>query len=687
MIPDVGADLVELIGATVTDATGGPLVDAGYRVESLLGSGGMAAAFLVRVADDAPPRPGRPIGMSRCVLKVLLPQVVLREARVAELSFKKEVVALSRLAERMPPSPFVVRYLDAGTLAVRTPEATRLGHDPLMLPWCAIELVDGRPLGTTLEERLQNARGPLEPARAAALIDGILRGIRAVHAVGLVHRDLKPSNVLVCGEPPNELPKITDFGVARAAGLGDTFDVTVGTNGYAALEQLEGPSTKGRDLVGPWSDVFALGAILYEILAREMMYEAPTAMGFVGRVLARNVTALASRSDLGEAWQSSEGRALAARWDQVLLRATSPRSPGGGNLGNDARFPLRHRDVEELLDDVDPLLEAMRVLSGRSKLSVTAPNSIARVRESVVAPARWEWAVGPALDAPLLSAACRTDGGILASTGGRLLFWNGERWSDLASRRGDEQIVGVLQGGAGTFVAVRSDGEVEVLPGGGGAFSFRLPFAVKRATAMAGHPLGTAWLVVQAAHGEWSLVRMHGRTGVPFARLGAHAPIAAIVRDELERTIVGGRTVDRRGDEAFLAQIDAQGRATALPPIPGPSVGALAVDADGGLIVAGPGGTARLDPDGKLVPDVLDLSLRERSPDLLVALADGQVWGFSPGVVARRADDGGRWSVLRREPSLESTPVLAAAASGARVWAVHGDGRVLVGRLAIGDGG
>ena len=693
-IPEVGADLAELVGAAITDYAldRNRPVFAGYRVESILGAGGMGVAFLARATDEAPPRAERPSPGARCVLKVLLPGVVLRESKVAQLSFKKEVVALSRLAERLPPSPFVVRYLDAGLLAVRTRDATRAGVDPLLLPWCALEYVDGRPLGTTLDERLQNARGPLEPQRAAALIDGVVRGVRAVHAVGLVHRDLKPSNVLVCGEPPNELPKITDFGVARAIGIGDTFDVTVGTTGYAALEQLEGPATKGKDSVGAWSDVFALGAIIYEILGRTQMYEAPTAMAYVGKVLTRSFARLADRDDLGDAWRSNEGRALAARWDELLLRATSPRNPGGGNIGADPSMPMRHRDVEELLDDLEPLLDATRALAGRS--SRPSPDgSVARVHDTTVSPRRWEWTIGPALaerHGTLGFAACRSDGTALGATPDGLVFWNGERWDDVPSRPGDDATVGVLHGGAGTFVVVRAGGEVEVLPGGGGAFSFRLPFAVKRATALTGHPLGTSFLAVHAAHGEWVVVRMHGRVGAPIARLGANAPIAAMVRaTELhaagtELLVIGGRTLDRRGDEAMLATVDGRGRVVALPPLPGRAIDALAIDADGEVIVSGPGGVGRIELDrAQLALDAIADDAPEGCViEAVVALADGQVWGFAPGVVLRRGE-ARVWRVLRVEPSLVGTKVVSVAASGARVWVVHSDGRILAGRLSI----
>lgn len=656
---EVTRDLAELAGARVND--GG--VDAGYVIDSVLGVGGMGVAFLAHVDGDVE-RAGRPPNGTRCVLKVLLPDVVVREARVAELSFKKEVVALSRLAEKRPPSPFVVRWLDAGAMVVRA------NQQELSLPWCAMELVDGRPLGTTLEERLKNASGPLEPARAASLIEGMLRGVRAIHAVGLIHRDLKPSNVLVCGEPPNEIPKITDFGVARAAGIGDTFDVTVGTTGYCALEQLEGPRPDKKDTVGPWSDVFALGTLIYETLTRREMYEAANAMGFVGRVLARNYPRLVE-SDLGPHWQSPEGRALAARLDAMLVRATSPRSPGGGSIGNDPSLPVRHRDIDELLDELEPILEGMRALDRGSR-----PASVARVAERLVR--RWEWTVSEAASSRLYAAALRSDGAALGGTTHALAFFDHNAWSDLSSRSSDQPTVGVMQA-SGTFVVVRADGDVEVLPGGGGAFSFRLPFAVRRASALAGHPLATFYLAVQAAHGESMVMRVHGRAASPFARLGnarIHALLLGRLNDD-EIVIAAGSNDDPRGKESFVTMFDKRGRPAALPPLPGTSVDTMAFDVEGRLLLAGPEGAGSIDAKNTLTID-------ERPPariDAIAALPDGQVWGFGAGLALRR--DAGKWQIVHSERSLREQRVLAVSASGARVWAIHDDGRILMGRLSL----
>ncbi len=664
---EVTRELPELVGACIAD---GP-ADAGYVIDEILGIGGMGVAFLAHVASDDVDRPGRPPVGTRCVLKVLLPEVVLQEARVASLSFKKEVIALARLAEKRPPSPFVVRYLDAGEHPVTYAHGKTRELVSLHLPWCAMELIDGRPLGTTLEERLVNAQGPLEPARAASLIEGMLRGVRAIHAAGLVHRDLKPSNVLVCGEPPHELPKITDFGVARAAGIGDTFDVTVGTTGYCALEQLEGPRPGKTDAVGPWSDVFALGAIIYEVLAREPMFDAANAMGFVGRVLARNYTPLSRREDLAAFTSTPAGRALIAKLDAVLARATSPRSPGGGSIGNDLALPIRHRDVDELLDELEPILQGMRAL-GRGGASV------ARVADRALR--RWDWNVTEPWRETLIAAAVRADGAALGATNGGLVFCDsGGAWTELPARRTDRTTSAVFHGGAGTFVVVRADGEVEVLPGGGGAFSFRLPFAVKRATALCGHPLGLSFLSVVAAHGESIVLRMQGRAASPFARLGS-AEVRALALAEDESVIAAGLTRDGRGEEGFVSAIDRRGRAVAMPPLPGRSVDAVAFDLDGRLLLAGPDAVGSIDRSGRLVTD-------ERPPigiAALLALPDGQVWGFAPGVAMRRSDVGA-WQIVHADRSLREERLLAVAASGARVWAAHDDGRILIGRLAIDD--
>ncbi len=122
-------------------------------------------------------------------------------------------------------------------------------------PFCALEYVDGGNLAHQLAQTPQPAR------YAAAVVQALARAIHHAHAQGIVHRDLKPSNVLLTTEGT---PKITDFGLAKK--LDDDNGRTrtgavMGTPSYMAPEQAAG---RTKD-VGPLVDVYALGAILYEM--------------------------------------------------------------------------------------------------------------------------------------------------------------------------------------------------------------------------------------------------------------------------------------------------------------------------------------------------------------------------------------------------------------------------------------
>jgi serine/threonine-protein kinase len=134
-------------------------------------------------------------------------------------------------------------------------------------PYLAMEYVDGDSLAA------RTGGTPLPPRAAAELVRTLARAVHYAHERGVVHRDLKPANILLaaaCGlaglpaKPQAATPKIADFGLARCldeAGQTRTGDV-LGTPSYMAPEQAEG---RPRD-VGPHTDVYALGAILYELL-------------------------------------------------------------------------------------------------------------------------------------------------------------------------------------------------------------------------------------------------------------------------------------------------------------------------------------------------------------------------------------------------------------------------------------
>jgi serine/threonine protein kinase len=132
-------------------------------------------------------------------------------------------------------------------------------------PYFAMELVEG---GSLAHKR---AEGWLPtPAQAADLVRALAEAIQHAHNAGVVHRDLKPANVLLQVEknvplPQSAIPKITDFGLAKKLDASSSLTgtgVIVGTASYMAPEQAAGDSKH----VGPAADIYALGAILYELL-------------------------------------------------------------------------------------------------------------------------------------------------------------------------------------------------------------------------------------------------------------------------------------------------------------------------------------------------------------------------------------------------------------------------------------
>ena len=218
--------------------TGGPgllepgqLVGEAYRVERQIGSGGMGAVF--SAVDE---RSG-----TRVAVKWVLPgadHARSRDRLVREWHLARQV-----------RHPNVVEILDSGQ---------ERGSSYLVM-----ELLEGE----SLEAWVQ--RGPFEPDFAIQVLMPVLRGVEAAHAAGIVHRDLKPQNVILATDPHGVRPTLIDFGISRAAAAGVYGDrkltqhgYMVGTPLYMAPEQLVGAQEADRT-----SDVYALGVILFEMLA------------------------------------------------------------------------------------------------------------------------------------------------------------------------------------------------------------------------------------------------------------------------------------------------------------------------------------------------------------------------------------------------------------------------------------
>jgi len=139
----------------------------------------------------------------------------------------------------------------------------------------SMDYVEGQNLATLVRER------PLPPARAAELVKTIAEAIQYAHQRGILHRDLKPQNVLI---DEHDRPRVTDFGLAKHAGADSNLTQTgavMGSPSYIPPEQATGR----QDQVGPHSDVYSLGAILYQLLTGKAPFVAETPLATLKRVV------------------------------------------------------------------------------------------------------------------------------------------------------------------------------------------------------------------------------------------------------------------------------------------------------------------------------------------------------------------------------------------------------------------
>ena len=241
----------------------------GYEIIEEIGRGGMGVVYQARQ-----------LGLNRTVaLKMVLTGLQAGPKDLAR--FRAEAAALARLQH-----PNIVQIYDVGEAAGR--------------PYFVLEFV----AGGSLAQHLHGTPQPVRPA--AQLVETLARAVHAAHANGVIHRDLKPANILLRDESdggrgefddlsplasrlPSLVPKITDFGLAKCVDGGESPDLRgptvtgelLGTPNYMAPEQAMVP----RQPVGPAADVYALGAILYELLTGRPPFTGETPLATVLQVL------------------------------------------------------------------------------------------------------------------------------------------------------------------------------------------------------------------------------------------------------------------------------------------------------------------------------------------------------------------------------------------------------------------
>jgi YVTN family beta-propeller protein len=204
----------------------------GYRLDALLGSGGMGEVY--KAYDTL---------RDRYVALKLLPESVSGDSEYLS-RFKRESNVVARLRE-----PHIIPIHDFGEIDGRL--------------FIDMRLVDGTDVGSLIR-----ANGPLEPQRAAYLVGQVAEALDAAHEDHLVHRDIKPSNILVTA---SDFVYVIDFGITRAMGSKQTAltvtGATIGTLYYMAPERFTDRDVDGR------ADVYSLACVLHECLTGEPPFD------------------------------------------------------------------------------------------------------------------------------------------------------------------------------------------------------------------------------------------------------------------------------------------------------------------------------------------------------------------------------------------------------------------------------
>jgi len=236
-----------------------------YKIEGVLGIGGMGAVYKGINPDTRAP----------VAIKMLHPLAAGDEPSRAR--FQREAASIAALSTRHLVTIYDFGAEEDGTL------------------YLVMEFL----LGHSLRVEIRDAE-PMPIQRINLAMDGALRGLGAAHRKGIIHRDIKPENIFVADTEDGEVVKVLDFGVAQIQTSDPSSVITqegalLGTPAYMAPEQVTG----SRGELGAWTDVYAMGVILYEMLTGETPFAADSMTAVLSRVLSREFTPLSElRGDL-----------------------------------------------------------------------------------------------------------------------------------------------------------------------------------------------------------------------------------------------------------------------------------------------------------------------------------------------------------------------------------------------------
>ncbi len=279
-----------------------------YEIESPLGAGGMGEVY--RAKDTR---------LDRAVAIKVLPEELARDAP-ARSRFEREAKAVAALSH-----PNILALHDFSTEGE--------------VAYAVMELLDGE----TLRERL--ASGPLSPRKAVEYATQIAQGLAAAHERGVVHRDLKPENLFVTRD---ERVKILDFGLAKRQVSADaeTMELddrtgagtVLGTVGYMSPEQVRGEEVDAR------SDLFAFGAVLYEMLTGRRAFRGESAVETMSAILKEEPPELATT-----------GRELPQGLDRIVRHCLEKKREVRFQSARDLAFDLEAAGFASTTGSLTPL--------------------------------------------------------------------------------------------------------------------------------------------------------------------------------------------------------------------------------------------------------------------------------------------------------------------------------------------
>ena len=312
-----------LVGRTVADR---------YRIESVLGRGGMGVVYKVEHT-----RIGKLMAMK------LLHGDLARDREVVQ-RFRREAESVSKLDHAN-----TVQVFDFGQAEGMT--------------FLVMELLGGKDLGVILQDE-----GTIPFDRVARIVSQVCGSLQQAHAKGIVHRDLKPENIRILDDRDVlDFAKVLDFGLAKLRETGEQGNanitqhgILVGTPFYMAPEQIR---AEGLD---PRSDIYALGAVMYKAVCGVPPFWAPTALGVLTKHLTEDLILPSVRSPRKD---------LPPIVDRIIGRA----------MEKDAS--LRYAGATELKAELDEYLrgigqgriseEVAKSVSGRPRAATQGPEAVA----------------------------------------------------------------------------------------------------------------------------------------------------------------------------------------------------------------------------------------------------------------------------------------------------------------------